>query len=203
MCFLTRGSACFSHHCHSTASPPHDIIDDKPAIFRQLYCIVSLSALCYCFPCCPRFDLFNSSPELCCTLKQIALWKPVSLLRRLPTEIRNHAPRGEGGPPSVWNEKCCPQQKAPTVSFNDSIVAALECLRSWGEAGTWWGMKEGQLMWRLEVRLFVLLRTSCVSVLLCVGTVPSFLLSHPSTHSERWHYAGQTMVSFLTDRWSS
>lgn len=53
----------------SQCSLPYDILDDKAPIFRQLYCIVSLSALCYCFPCCPQFDLFNSSPELCWRLK--------------------------------------------------------------------------------------------------------------------------------------
>lgn len=58
----------------------------------------------------------------------------MSLHHCLLTEIRNHTPRGEHGPPSIWNEKRCSQQKTLwTISFNYSIGARLEGLRGAGE----------------------------------------------------------------------
>lgn len=35
----------------------------------------------------------------------------MSLHHCLLTEIRNHTPQGRHGPPSIWNERCCSQQK--------------------------------------------------------------------------------------------
>lgn len=58
----------------------------------------------------------------------------MSLHHCLLTEIRNHTPQGEHGPPSIWNEKRCSQQKTLwTISFNYSIGARLEGLRGAGE----------------------------------------------------------------------
>lgn len=115
----------------------------------------------------------------------------MSLPQCLLTEIRNHAPQGEHDPPSVWNEKCCPQQKASTISFNDSIISVLECLRSSDKAEPWSEMKRdrwpdvmsgGETVWWMQGLFFYW----WVLLFLCLCVALSTSINGQSGHRSAW-----------------
>lgn len=102
----------------------------------------------------------------------------------LLTEIRNHALWGERGPPSVWNERCCSQQKTPsTTSFNYCISALLEGLRGARERSEKVHTMD-KLVWCLKPRLtdecwgFLMnLRCQCFHVLVINSSVSAMMHS--------------------------
>lgn len=131
-CLTTRGSSC-SNFCNRI--PPHHI----QAIFRRLCCIVSLSFLCYCFPCCPQFDLL-SKPRWIVNPMTADRDKKSHSVGPAPTII--HLQRGVVLSKKLW-----------TISFTWIIVE--------GEQGAQVKLKASQRARKCMIRLNLMLNEEC------------------------------------------